>query len=127
MEATTEDMTTVRISVTQADIDAGEQGHCEKCPIALAFLRAVPEAFDIDVNRCELEFDHPDDPSGDGLSLDLPGRATGFIDDFDVHGATSVEPFSFTLSLPLRLGAPEAEEARIEASEKDLSLAGSPL
>lgn len=112
--------TTITISVTQEDINHGEQGGCETCPVALAFKRAVPDASDIDVSRHTIEFFHSSDPLGDGFCLNLPGRATGFIDDFDAGGVPAVEPFNFTLSLPLRLETPEAEEARIEASPVDV-------
>lgn len=96
--------TTVRVDVTQADIDAGERDSCEKCPIALALNRLLISGLGITVEATDVLFwgvsGYPeDDESADPAlhSLELPPVASDFIERFD--RGESVTPCSFQVSV----------------------------
>lgn len=95
-------MKTYNIDVTQGDIDKGEQGRCQICPVALAAKRSIkfPVVVDGDdifiYERCI------------GVVVDrfktsakLPKNARDFIKLFDQLGPRFVSPFSFALDLDL--------------------------
>lgn len=91
------DTTTVRVRVTQDDIDAGVRVSCNRCPVARALKRAVPGCAEamtdgVRVDLCMLG----DDPNVYNLSL--PIEATDAIAEFDRGNGMS--PFEFDLSLP---------------------------
>lgn len=84
-------MKTITIKVTQTDIDVGEPGEGEYCPIALAvkrisgvqFCLVGPENLYINDDRQEVK---------------LPKKAVEFISGFDKN--RSGIPFNFTLKIP---------------------------
>jgi hypothetical protein len=87
-------MATVRIEVTQADIEEG-QVDCEFCPIALAIKRTMLETYAIAPYV-----------SVDEYRITIGGWYTAqtddiqdFVEDFD-NTDDPVEPFSFDLDLP---------------------------
>ena len=47
--------------VTQADIDEGIHGDCERCPIALALKRMIPEAEAISIEADGIDIHLPSD------------------------------------------------------------------
>jgi len=77
-----------RIHVTQRDIDEGEPGSPESCPIARAIKRKL-KTNNVRVGgytaTIEYERHH------------LPDEATNFIELFDDDRAEDVEPFVFVL------------------------------
>jgi hypothetical protein len=92
-------MSTVTISVTAEHIAAGEREKCEKCPVALAFLTALPRAdravvtgFGVSLYR-----------AGVKTRLRLPDAASDFISAFD--NSDPVAPFSFDIEIPEGLAA----------------------
>lgn len=87
--------TTVKIDVTQADIDAGEKGDCGKCPIALAVDRAIPGAINISVGDDMIVFQLSGGYNG-VLIGETPKVAVDFIGLFDE--GCRVQPFSFDLT-----------------------------
>lgn len=83
-------MKTITVEVTQEDIENGECGQCQTCPIALALGRAtgrpwmVTDTFAFESN---------------GTSYArLPGVAQGFVLRFDENHP--VAPFTFTIEAP---------------------------
>jgi len=80
---------TITVEVTQDDIDHGERGRCQTCPIALALKRATGEAWSVtdvivyQVGRPEYAW--------------LPARAEGFVHRFD--DCEQVKPFTFKLKV----------------------------
>jgi hypothetical protein len=91
-------MRTVEISVTADHIARGEQRNCERCPIALALLEAVPYAPLIEVNAGHADIHHLG-AEHEGMPCMLPDEALDFIQGFD-EGADWVGPFTFTLQVP---------------------------
>lgn len=86
---------TVRVRVTQEDIDAGVRDDCNRCPLALAVMRAVPQAKMAVVTYASVKL------VMDATTLvtaKLPDRATLAIVEFDSSGTMS--PFEFDLPLP---------------------------
>lgn len=83
-------MRTIRVNVTQRDIDRGEACDSGTCPVARAVLRVKGVSFvavageDISINtrRCLL----------------LPKKVSKFIERFD--DGQPVKPFTFVLVLP---------------------------
>lgn len=87
----TTDLIDITVDVTQEDIDHGEIGECETCPIARAISRAVGKtALVIADNFC---FDH-----NDMTDYPLPKVASDFVRQFD--SGVDVSPFSFPISVP---------------------------
>lgn len=79
---------TVRIDVTQDDIDHGEPlAPCE-CPVALALRRIFPGAA-VAVIVGEMAVD--------GWLINPPAAVNAFIEDFDHQGQDIPGPFSFEL------------------------------
>ena len=78
----------VRITVTQADIDAGVREDCHNCPIARAVKRAFPGASNVTVEGM-ICFDHGQQT----FDCVLPPVADDFIDRFD--NGLQVAPFGF--------------------------------
>ena len=84
---------TVRVNVTQEDIDHGLPNSAIACPISLA-LRRVPEIAQFD---CFVW--------GSGITLGdndvaLPASAREFIERYDEKGRRRAKPFSFNLEVP---------------------------
>lgn len=86
---------TVTIRVTLEDIGCGQQEVCDKCPIALAGIRAVPDATGVSVGSRFISFRFPAYP--DGLICRLPAAAERFIRDFDY--GEPVGSFSFPVTI----------------------------
>lgn len=76
----------MRITVTQQDIDKGEQGEAKHCPIARALKRATGEQCLVASKICFI---------GDREDIPLPENAQSFVSDFDC--GFPVKPFSFDL------------------------------
>lgn len=76
-----------RIVVTQRDISAGKKGSPIGCPIALAALRAGPDAF---VGPTSFKL-------GSGPSCLLPLKAREFVSRFD--RGLHVDPFIFHVDI----------------------------
>lgn len=76
----------MRIDVTQADIDAGERGSCESCPIALAASRVAGR---------RMAASHTGISHLNGLrTYMIPSEAVRFMRHFD--NEHPVSPFTFT-------------------------------
>jgi hypothetical protein len=83
---------TLKIHVTQEDIDNGIRDDALKCPIARAIKRVVSSF--LSVSGYDINFD-------DGfnfLRIPPPEKVTDFIIAFDA--GDPVEPFDFELNLP---------------------------
>jgi hypothetical protein len=78
---------TMRIDVTQDDITYGKRRAGDRCPIAIAIMRALNEPI------VEVSFFKVFIP--DGSRYSMPAAARVFINDFD--GGLFVQPFSFEL------------------------------
>ena len=81
----------MKITVTKEDIRKGKIGRQKSCPIALAILRSGLKFgwYGVDVDMVYLK----------GLDeIELPSKATKFIDLFDE--GKIVKPFSFNLPIP---------------------------
>jgi hypothetical protein len=81
---------TITFSVTEQDIQEGKKGHCYKCPIALAVMRAVPEAEVVEVNWFAVYID-----SVYKFDYSQPDLVLKFMEDFDL--GKPVFPFSGVL------------------------------
>lgn len=81
-------MTTIQISVTADDINAGIKNHCSKCPVALAVCRHLPMTEEVTSVSVWL---------GDDKAIDLPATARNFIRAFDA--GERVEPIIFELEV----------------------------
>ena len=86
--------TTVRVRVTQEDIDAGVRGMCAGCPVALAVARAIPTATHVGIWAGAGILEFPDRI----VDFELGELPTVAIAGFDEFGTMS--PFEFDLPLP---------------------------
>jgi hypothetical protein len=84
------------INVTAEHIARGEPENCERCPVALAIMDALPGAGVPEVGPSQVTFRVADDKWAD---IDLPQAAGDFIETFD-GGTADVEPFTFDLDYP---------------------------
>lgn len=82
-------MRTIRVNVTQHDIDEGKRCAAGCCPVARALSRVEGARF-FSVGPSYVAFNQY-------WNISLPGQAVRFIADFD--GARQVKPFSFVLVL----------------------------
>ncbi len=80
---------TLKINVTQEDIDRGEPSRPSGCPIAIALRRLIPGVI---VGTIGIY-----DASYDKLTRGTPRRAAEFIRRFDL--GQSVKPFRFQVTL----------------------------
>ena len=85
------------IEVTQQHIDSGRQCNTGTCPVALALTGKLPG-----VRSVGVWLDRDGDPQAVfrgviDLRRALPATAGSFIEAFDTHGPTAVQPFTFTL------------------------------
>mgnify|MGYP007031251264 CR=1 FL=1 len=87
---------TVKVRVTQDDIDAGVRDDCNLCPVALAAMRAVPQAKMAAVTYADVRLVMG---ASQIVTAKLPDRAILAIVEFDSSGA--MEPFEFDLPLPI--------------------------
>jgi len=95
-------VTTVAIAVTQEHIDNGKGNNCEECPVALAFLAALPGAERAAVRYWDHYGDDAREPEvhvtvdfagGTTRYYRLPCEAAGFVPRLD--DGMPVEPFTF--------------------------------
>ena len=92
-------MSTVTISVTAGHIAAGEREKCERCPVALAFLAALPRVDKAVVTGFGASLYR----DGVKTRLRLPDAASDFVGAFD--NAEPVSPFEFAIDIPEGLAA----------------------
>ena len=86
-------MRTVRVDVTQEDIDKGLRGNAFSCPIARAIDRlAVCDCVEVGDDEIYL----------DAQGVPMSHEALCFVSDFD--SGNMVEPFHFDLALPEQAG-----------------------
>lgn len=86
------------INVTQRDIDKGEQGNTQSCPIA----RAMKRKFKTDSVRVGVYVASMRSTKTNEFGtkiIDLPAAATRFIVDFDGVQVTPVAPFKFEVEV----------------------------
>jgi len=99
-------MKDLEIAVNQVDIENGVRCDTGKCPIALAFKRAVPGALGLQVWDDDEAVSWSDE-TGKLWSAELPEEAQDFVINFDAEDP--VEPLSFVLS-PFEVDYDEDEE-----------------
>lgn len=80
------------VDVTQEDINHGERGNCNSCPVARAIQRASGHECRAGGSQITIKPEN-----GRNLYLVTPEAAWRFMYDFDM--GRKVEPFSFTLRL----------------------------
>lgn len=85
-------MPTIKVSVTQKDIDQGVRGNAMTCPIARAAKRSLPNVRSVTHNK--LIFN-------DLAYLILPVEAWEFVYMFDYQGPAKVKPLEFDLEVPI--------------------------
>ena len=85
----------MKIQVTKEDIEKGEKGSCEWCPVALAIQRTYgkDKLVTVDVDSMGIWLDNREQ------HYQLPQIARDFIDDFDNDRkvAEGFRPFSFKI------------------------------
>jgi len=87
-------MKTIKISVTQDDIDKGIKNNCEKCPIARALARSFPGYFNLaSIYYLSVKAHQKDFYV---FMMDTPKVCYDFIRDFDQ--GKPVTPFEFEIS-----------------------------
>jgi hypothetical protein len=85
-------MKTITLSVTDEDIEFGNPGESESCPIARAFERATGVPCSVSEDTIEFR-DSCCDP------ILLPEVAKNFVFEYDL-GFRDVEPTSFEIEVP---------------------------
>jgi hypothetical protein len=86
----------VEINVTDEDIENGQPGDCQLCPIALAIRPLLRSDLQPKVRSNGIAFHGADHR---GLSIPLPSEAKDFICDFDDEDC-SISPITFNLDIP---------------------------
>lgn len=107
---------TVKVSVTDSDIDNGVRGDCWKCPVALAMWRATGWKWNVGSVYSLSQGERV--PSlcviGRGMRLDMPDKVLRFIRDYDDRatvypakglritgfGKRAAQPFEFEIDVP---------------------------
>jgi len=74
------------VDVQQRDIDRGSMGG-QTCPISQAIMRRYPEIKDVFTSHRSIRLNDK--------WYDLPPSACQFIEAFDHHGRSAVQPFFF--------------------------------
>lgn len=99
-------LTEVTVSVTQEHIDRGKRNDCSDCPVALAFLDALPGARIASVRYWDHDGDLARAPEIH-VTVDFdagfryyraPDEVAAFVADFD--DGLAVSPFTFTAEVP---------------------------
>jgi hypothetical protein len=93
-------MATVKVEVTQDDINNGKRGECSRCPLALAIRRAVRPEICVLVGS----FDYVLQGDRTRHNRSLPQIAKNFVRRFDDFA--KCKPVSFSLCIPDDLLAP---------------------
>lgn len=83
---------TVTVSVTQEHIDHGERMRCNRCPVALAIMDAIPDVSNANVDTLGWAALHYGGSHFAGMAL--PPEVTDFVLAFDAR--RPVSPFTFT-------------------------------
>lgn len=92
-------MKTIQINVTQQHIEDGARRSCDRCPIALAMLKAGFPSPYISSTWARLNHDYGQpEHQGRRQQVNLPKIVQQFVRSFDSHH--SVHPFSFTIKVP---------------------------
>lgn len=86
------------IDVTAADIEAGERGECQVCPVALAIKRVIRGDLIVSVIMGDVAIYKPTDLERSLVRIELPDKVGTFITDFDKD--RSVTPFAFAIKIP---------------------------
>ncbi len=94
-------MQTMRITVTQEDIDNGRRCDPDCCPVGRALSRAGLIHYGVIGSAVMIK-----DGQAHAMALPLPAPVRDWILDFD--GSRAVEPFSFELPVPTAKRKPEA-------------------
>lgn len=91
----------MKIAVTADDIREGRRYVCERCPVALALLRACADGVFVRASyfSAALWFAGRE-AACQGHVTAFPAEATRFVDDFD--RGLDVAPFEFELDVPTR-------------------------
>jgi hypothetical protein len=82
----------MRVEVTQADIDAGEPHACDRCPVALAVLRAMRDDADEVAVAANIISCYRDNVE---ITFSMPRTVRVFVKAFD--DGEPVSPFAFDL------------------------------
>ena len=91
-------MNTIRIQVTENDIDSGAQDSPTDCPIARALRRACPNSQFVYVGDDFASLNRIPCELSNCKQIDLPEVAREFVRQFDKGG--DVEPISFEMQIP---------------------------
>jgi len=89
----------MKIDVTQEDIDQGQLGHCNRCPVARAVLRVIENKYFISVTAWRITFYNNSRLHDEDIvhREQMPIFAERWIENFDRR--IPVVPFSFELDL----------------------------
>jgi hypothetical protein len=87
------------VSVTQDDIERGEQSLCRYCPVALGLRRAVPGAVQTFASDRRLKVMRQD--GAWSCTIRTPPEVAAWINRFDSDGRSAVVPFSFEIPAPV--------------------------
>lgn len=87
----------MKIEVTQEDIDQGMVRSCRECPVARAIKKKVGMKTCLGVTPSWVSFYDIYDKTDKTFLVQLPEKATEFINKFD--GNEIVEPFEFELNI----------------------------
>ncbi len=109
----------MRIEVTQDDINKGKRSRNRECPIALAIQRCIGKDYSVGSNFICTAANNPNADCDPTNHYALPLAARRFIHDFDsiIHGLPDnpiIKPFTFNIDLP---GDPEPLPIPIEEPE----------
>lgn len=94
-------MAVITIQVTKEDIDEGQRGRCELCPVALALRRHVADNVKVSVSSRAVSFTLLPRVGPSHIPNHvafLPVEAYSFVHNFDSKWPT--KPFEFNLNIP---------------------------
>lgn len=87
---------TIRINVTQEDINHGKRMSACECPVALAAARVINRPVTVTTRRLRI---YHGPQRNDPANYRLPTAAVEFIHLYDGGGARIVKPFTFDLEV----------------------------
>ncbi len=99
------DTRTMRLEITQPDIDHGSHDIGD-CPVALAFKRLLPHLPQLYVDWFGLYTS-----LGASPVLRFPPRLSDWISNYDVRGLQAHLPATFDVDIPVTLLPPEGQPA----------------
>lgn len=88
---------TIRINVTQEDINHGKRVSACECPVALAAARVIGRPVTVTPKRLRI-YEGPYETASPA-AYPLPVEAAMFVNRFDHGGARMVKPFTFDLEV----------------------------